>query len=203
MRGLRFPLSGYALPAVAPCKKHERAQRTKQSVPGNPRCATNNHAAHHVASPRGCQLSKIQLLVLLKRRWRALHRARFADTISNATQPRLPLYVRRQDVPGGCPAFMSLLGWRSTTLMLFLARVTSGPEVTKEITGGEAGGQHAGWPTTSIENKYKGPRFYRRGKGGEGRERRQDRVRRFPYSFVQVFSGYIASLSKIFRQNDL
>jgi hypothetical protein len=31
--------------------------------------------------------------------------------------------------------------------MLFLARVASGPEVTKEITGGEAGVHRAGWPT--------------------------------------------------------
>jgi len=183
---------------VAPCKKHERKKRTKKSVPGYPRCATNNHAAHHVARPRGCQLSKFQLLVLLNRRWMALRRVHFADVLSNSQQPRLPVQGYRADDRRGCPGFMSLLGWRSTTLMLFLAPVASGPEVTHEITGGEAGVQRTGWPTTSRE--YKGPRFHRRGKGGEGRERRQDRIRRFLFSFVQVFSRYIASLSRIIRQ---
>jgi len=183
---------------VAPCKKHERKKRTKKSVPGYPRCATNNHAAHHVARPRGCQLSKFQLLVLLNRRWMALRRVHFADVLSNSQQPRLPVQGYRADDRRGCPGFMSLLGWRSTTLMLFLAPVASGPEVTHEITGGEAGVQRTGWPTTSRE--YKGPRFHRRGKGGEGRERRQDRIRRFLFSFVQVFSRYIASLYRIIRQ---
>ena len=183
---------------MAPCKKHERKKRTKKSVPGYPRCATNNHAAHHVASPRGCQLSKFQLLVLLNRRWTALCRVHLADTLPNPQQPRLPLHDHRANGGRGCPGFMSLLGWRSATLMLFLAPVASGPEVTNEITGGEAGVQRTGWPTTSRE--YKGPRFHRRGKGGEGRERRQDRIRRFLFSFVQVFSRYIASLSRIIRQ---
>ena len=183
---------------MAPCKKHERKKRTKKSVPGYPRCATNNHAAHHVASPRGCQLSKFQLLVLLNRRCMALRRVHFADALSNPPQPRLPFYSQRANDRIGCPGFMSLLGWRSTTLMLFLAPVASGPEVTNEITGGEAGVQRTGWPTTSRE--YKGPRFHRRGKGGEGRERRQDRIRRFLLSFVQVLSRYIASLSRIIRQ---
>ena len=183
---------------MAPCKKHERKKRTKTSVRSYPRCATNNHAAHHVARPRGCQLSKFQLLVLLNRRWMALRRVHFADVLSNSQQPRLPVQGYRADDRRVCPGFMSLLGWRSTTLMLFLAPVASGPEVTNEITGGEAGVQRTGWPTTSRE--YKGPRFHRRGKGGEGRERRQDRIRRFLFSFVQVFSRYIASLSRIIRQ---
>jgi hypothetical protein len=78
--------------------------------------------------------------------------------------------------------------------MLFLLPGASGPEVIREKTGGEAGVQHAGGPTTSRD--YKGPGFDRRGEGGEGRERRQDRFRRCLFSFVQVFSGYIASLSK-------
>jgi class 3 adenylate cyclase len=33
--------------------------------------------------------------------------------------------------------FMLLIGWRLTALMLFLAPVASGPEVTTVITGGE------------------------------------------------------------------
>lgn len=194
MRGLRFPLSGYALPAVSPFKKHEREKRTRQSVPGNPRCATTNHAAHHVASPGGCQLSKIQLLVLLKSRRIASPQALSGDRNSTVRDPGVRSRVRRRRAGKRWPGLMSSLGWRSTTLMLFLAPVASGPEVTKEITGGETGGQPTGWPTTSRE--YKGPRFHRRGKGGEGRERGQDRVRRCLFSFVQVFSGYIASLSK-------
>ena len=89
-------------------------------------------------------------------------------------------------------------GWRSTSLMLFLAPGASGPEVIKEIIGGEAGGQRAGGPTTSKE--YQGPGFNRRGEGGEGRERRQDRISRCLLLFVHVFTGYVASLSKHIRQ---
>jgi hypothetical protein len=37
--------------------------------------------------------------------------------------------------------------------MLFLAPGASGPEVITELTGGEAGGQRAGGPTTSKEHK--------------------------------------------------
>ena len=47
---------------------------------------------------------------------------------------------------------------------------------------------------------YKGPRFHRRGEGGEGRERGQVCFRRDLFPIVQVFSGYIASLSKTIRQ---
>jgi len=50
----------------------------------------------------------------------------------------------------------------------------------------------------------KGPRFYRRGEGGEGRERGQDRITRGLFLFVQVFTGYAASLSKkLLDKNDL
>jgi hypothetical protein len=53
---------------VAPRKKHEQKPRTEQSVPGDPACAQIHHAEDHVATLPGCQLTKIQLLVLLKRR---------------------------------------------------------------------------------------------------------------------------------------
>ena len=66
MRGLRFPLCGYALPAVSPRKEDERELRTERFVAGDPTSAKRDHAVHHVASLDRCQIAKIQLLVILK-----------------------------------------------------------------------------------------------------------------------------------------
>ena len=66
MRGLRFPLSGYALPAVSPPKEDEREPGTERFVAGDPTSAKRDHAPHHVASQDGSQIAKIQLLVILK-----------------------------------------------------------------------------------------------------------------------------------------
>ena len=140
MRGLRIPLSGYALPAVAPRKKHERKPRTRQSVPGDPACAQTNHASDHVATPPRCQLTKIQLLVLLKPPLDPC--ARFLFSLARANSFRRPesrmRFRRMRDDIVRC-GYILLPGWRSTTLMLFLAPVASGPEVTRDITGGDTG----------------------------------------------------------------
>jgi hypothetical protein len=144
MRGLRFPLSGYALPAVSPYKKNERELRTKQFESGNPASAQTNHAAHHVASPDGCQLPKIQLLVLLKTCCEAGASGRLHDGRSDSDATGRPSRDRNEETRIRRTGFMLRLGWRSTSLMLFLAPGASGPEVAKGITGGEAGVQHTG-----------------------------------------------------------
>jgi hypothetical protein len=52
---------------MSPCKEQaKRQQRNKFFVVKSPYCAQSDHAAHHVARLVPCQLSKIQLLVLLK-----------------------------------------------------------------------------------------------------------------------------------------
>ena len=71
MRGLRCPCSAYALPAIPPGK--EQAKREKRAGnTGGDRCNAMRqfHGRDHVGSSRGCQYSKIQLLVLPKTRGR-------------------------------------------------------------------------------------------------------------------------------------
>ena len=152
MRGLRFPLWGYALPAVSPCKtKHERRLRIRQFGSGGPASAQSNHAVHHVARSGGCQCAKIQLLVLLKL---------CVDPDTRTIPDIFSSFIRKGERrwPYGNSeerfaraGFMLQLGWRSMSLMLFLAPGASGPEVAKEIRGGEAGLQRAGQPTKSRD----------------------------------------------------
>ena len=65
MRGLRLPLTGYALPALSPDKKQgERQQQNALESIVQCRFARDVHSGDHVASSIRCQYSKIQLLVI-------------------------------------------------------------------------------------------------------------------------------------------
>jgi len=106
MRGSRFPLPGYALPALSPKKKH---------------CKRNKHQgcerfgdflfARKVHSPEACckamTMSILEISVTCDTKWHPLGRI---DAL--ITQPGL----------------MSSLGWRSSKHMLFLATGTLGPD---------------------------------------------------------------------------
>ena len=167
MRGLRIPLSGYALPAVAPRKKHERKPRTRQSVPGDPACAQTNHASDHVATPPRCQLTKIQLLVL-------------PNGVSGGFRNRHFLISK----------LMSSMGWRSSIHMLFLRSGIRGLMYRKKWRGSRGEqlreAKHKrdkGRENSSPRRRWRGPRAHL--------------VTLFvlPFSFVHVFNGYVASLS--------